>query len=307
MIKPFKFKLKKVSRKKQELLDALQEYLPATGVREGFLEGIKEAISKHIGKEISFQLEAVHQESFSSYTAKLSESPILAVFGMDPLNGKALCDIDSLLAVMLVERLLGGQPGASLKMRDLSDTEQGVLQYLILQVLASVYRICGQNSRVHFRFDRFVTEGRLLREIADSDDGVAILVFRVKVGRHAGFVRMVFPDPFIEESFLNGEAAGEVRSEERVYRLKMLSRFGYVRVPLWAEAGRTTLLPSELAGIEEGDIVILDDGDVRPSEKGLYGSAVLRVGDGHQGGLEAELNTDKKYLHCRVTGFRKGE
>lgn len=307
MIKPFKFKLERVSQRQQDLLEALYEYLPATGCREGVIRGIRDAISRHIGREIVLQLEAVHEETFSSYLAKFSKSSLVAVFGMDPLNRKAFCDIDPLLAIMLVERLLGGEPSLNLSMRDLSDTEQGVLQYLILQVLAGIHRACGQDARVFFRFDRFATEGRDVRELSNPDDGVVVLVFRVKIGRHAGFIRLAFPDPFVEETFLNVEAAGEIRREERDYQLKMLSRFGYVRVPISAEAGRTTLLPNELTGIEEGDIVIMDQGEVGVSEKGPYGCAILRLGLGNSGGFETELVADKAFLRCRVTGFRKGE
>lgn len=307
MIKSFKFKLNKVSGREQELLFALYSYLPATGVRSGVMRGIKGAISRHVGREISVRLEAVHQEKFSAYLSKLSETGTLAVIGMDPLKGKAVLDIDPLLAVMFVERLLGGEPGESLKIRELSETEQGVLQYLILQVLSSIYRTCGQNARVHFRFDRFSSGRRDLQDLSAADDGVAVLVFRIKVGRHGGFVRLAFPDPFVEEAFLNVESKDEDRPEELKCRMESIDRFSYVRVPLWAEAGRSTLLPSELSGIEEGDIILLDQTDLKISDQGPYGSITMRLGDGNAGGLEAELSRDGNVLHCTVRGVRKGE
>lgn len=307
MIKSFKFRLKKVSGREQELLSALYSYLPATGARSGVMRGIRAAMSRHVGKEISLRLEAVHQEKFSAYLSKLSGTGTLAVIGMDPLNKKAILDIDPLLAVMFVERLLGGEPGESLKIRELSETEQGVLQYLMLQILSNIYRTCGQDARVHFRFDRFSSGRRDLQDLADAGDGVAVLVFRIKVGRHGGFVRLAFPDPFVEEAFLNVESRGEIRAEELNFRIKSLNRFSYVRVPLWAEAGSSTLLPSELSGIEEGDIILLEQSDLRISDQGPYGSVTMRLGDGNAGGLEAELSREGDVLHCTVRGVRKGE
>jgi len=305
-IKPFKFKLKKVSSKQQELLQALYQYLPAIGIQEElFSKGISDAVCRHIGKEISFHLEAVHQESFSTFSAKLPQTTVLAVIGMEPLNRKAVCEIDPILAINFVERLLGGKPSSVPKVRGLSDTEQGVLQYLILQVLANIYKMCGKNPRVHFRFDKFASGALALRDLAKPKDGIALLVYRVKVGKHAGFVRLALPDPFIEEAFLGTQATGEIRPGEKKYLLSSISRFSYVRVPLWAEVGRTKLTGPELSQLEEGDIVLLDDSGVALYDGKPSGNVMLRVGDGEIGGFEAELEVDARRAHCKIVGIRK--
>ncbi|MBT3182532.1 MAG: hypothetical protein HN337_08515 [Deltaproteobacteria bacterium] len=304
-MKPYKLKLKKVSSHEQALLSAIYEYLPATGVKEQVVDGIKQAINRHVGQQCNIYLEAMHQESYSEYASKIPQSTVLAVFGMTPLNKKAVCEIDPLLAIALIERLLGGNPSMNLQIRDLSDTEQGVLQYLILQILSSIYRSCGNSARVHFRFDRFASNEMGLRDLIEKDDGVAILVFRVEVGRHSGFVRLAFPDPFIEESFLNVESLSESRVDERKYELDLISRYNFIRVPIWAEVGSLTLMPAELSSIEEGDIVLLDESYVRLADGKVKGHAIIRFGDGENGGLDSELSIEKNVAHCRIDGFHK--
>jgi flagellar motor switch protein FliM len=225
---------------------------------------------------------------------------------MEPLNKKAICDIDPIFAAMIVEYMLGGEPSAQMRMDKQSDTELGVIQYLILQVLSNVHKTSGKNPRVYFRFDRFATDGGIL-DIARPKDKVAILVFRASIGEYAGFMRLVLPDPFVETFFLNA-ASPEVKAPEEVqYQLDQMSKFGFVDTSLWAEGGRTTLSPSELSGIEEGDIVVFERGGLKLSEKGPYGRVRLRVGSGEAGGFEAELNTEGKEVHCKITSFHKGE
>jgi flagellar motor switch protein FliM len=306
-VTPYHFKLKKVSGRQQRLLEALYSYLPATGVRDQFQRGIMESIVRHVGEECAFRMEAVHQEPYASFVSRLPRPALLVVFGMAPLASKAICEIDFPLALMLVERMLGGSADRLPAARELSDTEQGVLQYLILQVLEGIHRLCGKEARVHFRFERFAFQAHEIRDLASEKDGVAILAFRVHVGRRMGFVRLALPDPFVEEAFLEAEAPGELRAQERVERLGRMERFGYIRFPIWAEAGRATLSPAELAQLEEGDIVLFDHSSVALSEGQPTGKAVIRIGSGMRGGLDAKLSVTPGRASLKIVGVNREE
>ncbi|MFH0800471.1 MAG: hypothetical protein V2A66_09875 [Pseudomonadota bacterium] len=305
--KPFHFRLKKVSRREQELLRAVHEYLPATGLREGFAKGVGEAIARHVGEEFSFQLSAVHQETYSSFLSKIPQPAVMAVVGLAPLSRGAIVEIDSPLAQLAVERLLGGRTETYPEPRVLSDTEQGVLEYLILQIMAHIHRLCGKDARVHFRFDRFAFGPHEMRDLAGAEDGVAVLTFRVALGSHSGFVRLALPDPFVEEGMLCVEAPGEIRKGERDWRAGQLARFGYIRSPLWAEAGRTTLAASDLAELEDGDVIIFDQSSMVFEDGRPSGSVVLRVGDGLHGGIDAQVAVDDKRVLCSISGIHKGD
>ncbi len=304
-IAPYQLKLKKISKRHEQLLNAIYSYLPATDFREHFVDGIRSSIERHLGDGFSLRLEAVHHESYSSFIAKLPKHPLIVILGLIPQGSKLLCEIDSTLAMMAVERMLGGHVETMPEPRALSETEQGILQYLFLQLLAQVHRACGMDARVHFRFDRFAFNPDTIAPLADSDTQVAVLVFRAMLGRHSGFVRLIFTDPFVEEGLLNVEAPDELRPLERRHALAQMARFDFVRVSLWAEAGRTTLTGADLKQLEEGDVVLFEQGDLKLSE-GLGGRVILRLGDGERGGLEATLTPGGKRAKCKITGIHKG-
>lgn len=306
-IKPYKFKLKKVSSEDERLLRAVYEYLPATGFEGEFLRGIREAVVKHVGEEFLLRLEAVQRDNFGSFLSKLPKPAITVVIGMAPLSRKAILEIDGPIAMSAIDRMLGGHSEAGYEIRALSDAEQGVFQYLILQSLACIHRFTGGDPRVHFRFERFAFGAGDLDGLADHGDGVAVLAFRVKIGAVSGFVRLVLPDPFVEETLLNIEAPDEERPAELEFKIKKLERFAYVQTSLIAEAGRTAVMPDDVMALEEGDVVIFDRSEVKLSGGHLTGHVVLRVGDGLSGGIDAELSVDKMHAHCRITGIHKGE
>ncbi len=304
-VKPYQLKLKKVARASVRLLDALYSYLPDSGLREVFLNGLKKSVEGLLGDGFSLRMETVSQEGYESYLARLPGHPLVVVVGLAPHSNKLLVEIDSTLAMMAVERMLGGHADTMPEPRALTETEQGVLQYLILKLLAQTHRASGMDARVHFRFDRFAFSAEDLRRLAAPDAGVAVVAYRAVLGRHAGFIRLAFTEPFVEEAMLEVKAPGESRPVELRHAIESVSRMGYVRVPLWVEAGRTTVEAGDLGQLEEGDVVLLEQGDARLSE-GVEGNAVLRVGEGESGGIDVSVTLDPRHARCRVKGIHKG-
>jgi len=305
-IKPYRFRLKKVSAREQRLIRAVHEFLPATGLREGFGRGIREAIRRHLGEAFDMRLEAVERMGFGDFLARLPKNPVLAVVGLAPYTKKAIVEIDAPLAMQAIDRLLGGAAESFPEPRELSETEQGILEYLLLEIMAHVYRLCGRDARVHFRFDRFAFGAHELADLADGGERVAALSFRAALGRSAGFFRLVLPDPFVEEALLSAESPGEIRAAERAWRQREIMRFGYVRAELRAEAGRATVSAADLSGLEPGDIVLLDERYCEVDGGRPSGRVVLRIGRGMHGGLDADLEIEGGRARCRIAGVHRG-
>jgi flagellar motor switch protein FliM len=307
-VKPFHLRLKKVSSKQQRLIDALMSFLPKTGLRSRFRLGIDEALAKHVGDGVSYQLESVSEMTYQSFSNKLPAKPLLAVLSCAPVDARAYLQIDNVIAQVFISCLLGGDAEEEQVPRALTDTEQGIMQYLLLQLLSHVYRMCGRSTRVHFRFDSFVTDPGEAAGLTRADEVVSVLVVRVDLGEHTGYVKLVFPNPLVESSFLDVQAPGELRVEEFAYDLEQLKRFESFRVRLWAEAGRTTLKPGELSQLERDDVVLFDETDIALGENGApKGKAILRVGRGERGGFWADISAEAKAVHARLAQHFKGE
>jgi len=289
-------------------MDALLSFLPKTGLRAQFAQGIDEALRVHVGEGAAWHLETVATMTRGACVRAIPSTPVLVALGCVPAQKKAYLLIDHMLAQAAIERLLGGSSEEARVPRALSDTEEGVLQYLLLQLMAHVYRCCGASSRVHFRFDGFAHHADELMQEGAVEDKVSILTFRVELGSDVGFVKLIMPDPLVEAALLNVESPLDLRPEERAYELEELKRFGHFRTPLWAEAGRTTLMPGELVELERDDVILFDESDlVLASDGAISGRVLVRVGTGMSGGFIAEVEADEKSVHARLNDVFKGE
>jgi flagellar motor switch protein FliM len=306
-IQPFRFKLKKVPPKEVRVLSALFDFLPKTGVRDKFHEAIHEVLDKHLGMETAYSLEGVSQTTFDQALERMPDPAVLVVLGMAPREGKIIVEIDNHLAALFIEKLLGGSGETLPEPRPLSDTEQGVLQYLILQILSHLYRLCGNDARLHFRFEKFVFLPKLLKGAYPPDEAVSALTMNLKVGGHGGYVKMFFPSPVVEQQYLNVEAKGGARESEREFMLERLREFGFVSVPLWGEAGHTTVTAADLKNLETGDVILFDSTQMMLTDSGPAGRTILRTGEGRHGGFLAEASFSPRKVECRIIDVSRGE
>lgn len=306
-VKPFQLKLAKVSSQQQELLRAVMTFLPKTVTTDALCDELRGVLSDRLGSDVSFELDSVSEMTHAAFCKTLPRRPIVTSLTCVPVNQKVFLHLDEVLAHIAIERMLGGEPSDKPAMHALTDTEQGVLQYLMLMLLERFQKVAGSAAPVHFRFDRFMFEPAEVEVLAGADVGITMLTYSVTIGERSGFLRMVLPNPMVEAAFLR-IPQGEKTAEELRRERQRLECFGDVVTAVWAEAGRTTLTPDELANIERDDVVLFDESDIVLGEGGkMEGRVRVRVGSGSHGGFLSEITTDRRMAHCRLKQSFKGE
>jgi len=306
-VKPFQLKLAKVSSKQQELLRAVMAFLPNTMTTEALCDGLMGVLSERLGSDVLFGLDSVSEMTHAAFCKTLPRRPIIVCLTCVPVNQKAYLHMDGVLAHIAIERMLGGERKDEPAMHALTDTEQGVLQYLLLMLLERFQRVAGSTAPVHFRFDRFMFDPKDVEAVAVADMPVTMLTYDVTIGNRSGFVRLVLPNPMVESAFLK-VSRSEKTAEDIKRENERLAGFGDIVTAVWAEAGRTTLTPDELANIERDDVVLFDESDIILGERGkIEGRVRVRVGSGNHGGFLSEITTDERTAHCRIEQLIKGE
>ncbi len=303
-IKPYNIgNIKKVTEEEIRLTDALQELIPATSARDKLSLELRKTLMKHLGEKSFYYLDAVTSEPYASFVSYLPDTAILAVLGLEPSQAKVVVHIDNNLGFLLIDRLLGGAASAqgdvAVENRPLSETESGVLQYLIMQLLAQVWKTCGEASRLHFRFEKFVFSPRDIEKLSGKQETAAALTFKVGIGELSGFVKVIFPG-----SLLNKLPAvtGKENEFESSYFMSKIGKYDYVRTTIWADAGRATVTSNDIIMLEAGDVVIFDDTGLMLKGGRPEGEIDLRVGKGDEGSLRAAVAMEKDILKCTIVG-----
>lgn len=305
MIKPFNLgNIKKISKHEVELIHALYEFLPATDIRDKLHVAIRKALMKHLGQDIRYFLSGVEKKTYNEFAHSLPDCPVLVVLGLAPIDKKIIVEFDFQIANVIINKLLGEGGSGTADIRPLTETEQGVLQYLIMQILSQIHSLAGSEPRVHFRFDKFAFRPEDISKISRPSDGVCVLIMEVTILEQSGFVRLAFPYPFLEE--LLGMPAGAGNSEkERIYFRKQLENWGFVKTSVWAEAGNALLSAADMNDLEAGDVVLFDETSLEISKKKLKGDIKIHFGSG-EGAVESGIvSTSDKKIKCKLNNINR--
>ncbi|MBI4211438.1 MAG: hypothetical protein HY540_02250 [Deltaproteobacteria bacterium] len=299
-VTPFHLKLKKIDTTSEKLKSDLMNILSRLGQQRKLEKALSQALAEHLGSS-SFKIEMMSELTGEEFCSRLSDPAIIAIAGVVPLTSKCFIDLDVATGLTMIERLLGNHEGSSWEKRRPTEIEQGVLQFLLVDIFSRIHQLEDSKEGLQLRFERFLFEGEKVRSYLDPLEKIFVVGIRLVIGKFHGFVRVGLPASFLEETLLSQEENYEASpSPER------LLHYRHVRFPIWAEAGRTSVTSAEVANLDVGDVVVFEGENNLLTEKGVGGSVILRIGLGNEGGIVSEISLNGRTAHCRLIEEMKG-
>jgi type III secretion system YscQ/HrcQ family protein len=298
--RPFVFSgLEKVSRAQNQLADRLRWLTPTPGT----LETVCARLKALFDVDVRLTVESAQARPMTELRRFLGDPSFLAVLAPGALKGRAILEIELSLAHSAVDLLLGGA-GETVGLRPLTDIEEGVMGYVVLEALKEL--VPGLQPGVPR--PRLDGVARGVDEVSArlGEDGPMLAVhLNALVGTHRGIVRLVVPSAVLEAA----EPAVESAQRQEHLRANMKAharRLSTLRDWLRAEIGVAELSAQDLASLRVKDVLLLDALSARP-DKGEPGTAQLRLGFGRTGHLAADVFLEGGRYRARITDIIPGE
>ncbi|MDO8461910.1 MAG: hypothetical protein Q7S98_03505 [Deltaproteobacteria bacterium] len=284
---PFPFEtLPKLTRQGVKLLEALSRAVPRFYPSSGFKESMEQFFLEHLGLPASIGVGTVSLLSYKEVLQHLHKKNIFAVLSLPPVTGTGFLEIDSRLAQVAIDHLLGGSGQIEVTDKSPTELDQGVLSYLVLKIISFLYETSGKSPQAHFRFEEFA-EKEALDSFCKADEVVPFISFHVTVGEVDGYARLVLPPNFVQKL---AEADPILNQRQEQAMLERMARLDFLPTTLWLEVGQMTISPNEMANLEKGDVVLFDETQVHwTPEKTPGGTTLLRVGTGKSVGMVAPI------------------
>ncbi|MFH1653841.1 MAG: hypothetical protein ABIE74_07265 [Pseudomonadota bacterium] len=307
-IKPFKLKLKKVTERDILWVSSLFELPSHLGLNPTITEDITNIVSRQIGVNMRMELDNYQRETFGALKKRFAHTFFGFSSEMIPDSLDIVTQLDIPFTLMMVERLLGSSKTTFPHPRDLTEIEQGVFQYLILNILSEIHKTLKAKSKTRFLFKKYIIGEQDLSRTFEPDEEMVVLNYRIWVGDNCGFVRILFPFSLIDKVGSVPEEMSEF-SEERLQLVEQnLESFGYLNTLIWAEAGRSNVSGADCGGLEEGDVVIFDTSEIDFKDGKPGGNLILRVGDGLALGLLSDFEfAGKNDIKCKIKKLYRGD
>ncbi|MEP6923861.1 MAG: FliM/FliN family flagellar motor switch protein [Pyrinomonadaceae bacterium] len=241
------------------------------------------AVSQIILQDVTVancQIISTVETDYSEEFIKLKyEQAVYLSFGVEPHQNEALLIIDAVFAVKIIETALSSE-GVVGERRQLSKTELSVLEFLSLNCLK---RINDFYSEPLFRW-RTIEQG-----VPDLNLKRGLLShIRLQIGENTGIIKLLLPFNFLQSlSQSENPLLARHKRGEKVVRISQT----LPDIRLHAILGETIIDASELASLEQGDVILVERQSVKFTNSVLNGAVQIRVADEINSSLKGDLVT----------------
>lgn len=173
-------------------------------------------------------------------------------------------EISPQLALVIVEKLLGGSGETVPKARSITPIEQAVIRGIIEHGLSDLANAWKSISDINFRYSRLEMEADFV-QVAPSSEIVLVVSFDVNVGVNTYMMNLCFPTFALEEVLtkLNRQQVTTsnvvIPPQKRRENFRMIHKqISTTYLPVVAELAKTSIKVGELLALEPGDIIKLD-------------------------------------------------
>ncbi|HYO69774.1 MAG TPA: type III secretion system cytoplasmic ring protein SctQ [Archangium sp.] len=298
--KPYTFpRLEKVSLNESRLTSRIKWLTPKAEAAEALCTRLEGLFDTQVG----FSLEAVRSVGPAELRRHLAEPTFLSFLVPGPHRGRAVLEIELPLAHAVVDTLLGGA-GEAVGVRPLTDIEEGVASFVILEALKAL--VPGMDpSQPKLRLEG-VARGLDEAVTRLSEDGpVLVAQLRARLGSQEGMVRLFVPSGVLDV-MEPAQEAEQRRSALQADIRAHSSRLSSVRTWLRAEIAQAEISSRDLASLRVKDVVLVDAFSARP-DRGENGTARLLLGLARRGCLAADVYLEDDQYRARITGLVAGD
>ena len=292
---PFRFtSLPRLSKNEVALHQSLAAFIGSTPLRPNFGRSLCDSLAESF--KLTCQLSRPEQDlvSTSQLGDRLPAEGCFALLSLGTTPHKVLLDIDTTLAAFAIERLLGGSGEQARMQRPFTDIEFGVLSFVVLRALGVVAQQLETGHELPLCLQTFANRFDALGPLAhDAAAGFVQVGAHLQIGDILGRVRLMLPEAILTERFGNPIPQSFATDRELDYMRRRLMSIGERQTMARMQVARVDLQPKDVANVEVGDIIILEDHHIKVTADGIEGEIFVTLGDGRNGGFTARLRNDE--------------
>ncbi len=302
--KPFRWSsLEKVSRLQSQLVRRLEWMMPGVSVTGEVSSNVKARLKELFEEEVELTADYVHVVATRNLRRYVGDPTFMAILAPQPNKTRGFLEVELGLAHQAIDLLLGGG-GEAVSLRPLTDLEEGVMTYVIIETLKALAPSVDP-TLPRLRLEGVCRGFEEAVQLIGDEQHLAVAQLKATFGTHTGYVRLFVPATVLAAANPPSDAA--VRRARRANDAAAhIQRLSTVKTWLRAEIGHVEISSTDLKEVRERDVVLVDAITARP-DKGEGGTALMKVGAGRNGHFDAEVVVENGRFQVKLLALVMGE
>jgi flagellar motor switch protein FliM len=252
-------------------------------IHDNFSESFSSFLVSKLQAMVNINVTSVDQIYYSEYILSVSNPACLFPFNIKNLDVKGILELNTDLALTLVDRLLGGNGNGSKQTKMITPIEQKVLNVIVERIMLDLKKGWQIIGNFDFEVERFESDIDFA-QITSHSESVLLISFEIMIGEQSYMMNVCFAtDSFdVILSKLASQKHSSIRpvKYEGTTSQEIITNNLYkTLLPINVEFGKAKITIKELMGLEKGDIIkletkISDEHPVKIGSKVFFGGRV---------------------------------
>ncbi|MBU0505483.1 MAG: hypothetical protein ABII18_06930 [bacterium] len=297
-VTPFPFdKLPQFTKEDIELKKRLLNAYYFVVNRPYILKLIAAPLEEIFGQDLDMKVTHVEKKSYEDVLSVFSDQTLLGVVRIEPHGKKAGVFFDTLLAKLLIQKVLTNKPADTttatlLQLKPLTALEEAVVQYLLVSIIEKVgARFNDKNFNINYE-DVIRNKDQVKGSFSQKDEFV---LFSLKLT----YLHRDFYVQFLLPLTLTEDMESVERYDHFInHRIKQFENF---TINFQLEVARVTLEPEDVDVLSQGDIILFDEAFVEKNNNKITGQAELKMAtEESQEGYLVSLETQDDVVKAKI-------
>lgn len=248
-------------------------------IHENFSESFSAYLVSKLQTIVNINVSSVDQIYYSEYVLSVSNPGCLYTFELKNTDIKGILELNTDLALSLVDRLLGGNGSGSKQSKVITPIEQKVLQVIVEKIMQDLRKAWAVIDNFDFKIERFESDIDFA-QITSQSESVLLISFEIFIGEHSYLMNLCFATFAFDTvlSKLSSQKLSSIRPGKyhgTTAREILAKHLDQTYLPISVEFGRGTISIKELMELQTGDILKLatkltDDPKVKVGDRVLF-------------------------------------
>jgi flagellar motor switch protein FliM len=210
---------------------------------------------------VEASIDDIHSVRFEEYLNSIPLPAMIAIMKAEEWDNLGLITLDSALIYSIVDVLLGGRKGASVRIegRPYTTIECNLVERMLQVVMNDLSSAFDPLSPVTFRFERLETNPRFAA-ITQKQNACVLIKVRVDMDERGGMMEILIPYATLEpiRELLLQMFMGEKFGRDSIWETHLSNELHRTDMPMHAVLSEMTLSLKEVMNWRVGSCVMLD-------------------------------------------------
>jgi flagellar motor switch protein FliM len=227
---------------------------------ENFAEGLSSFLMTKLQSILNINVVSVDQIYYSEYVLSVSNPGCLFTFDMRGTDIKGILELSSELAIILVDKFLGGNGKGTKHTKVITPIEQKVLYLFVEKVMQELKKSWHVIGNFDFVVDRFESDIDFA-QITSQSESVLIVSFEVNISETPCLMNICFATYAFDSilSKLNSQNFTSIRPQKYMGTTAkniIAEQLKEAEIPVAVEFGTANISVDEMINLELGDLIL---------------------------------------------------